>query len=363
MKKIFTLFLFSVAAMTVNAQSNGYYRVQNVNYEKYLVMVDNQSAGLEGTSVDLGAFVMREFEDVNTNPGSVVYISSKGNSKYDLEAQGSGLGKLTGGIVYPTLLKQSDGTYIITGSYSGIQFYLQSKSSSIDVILGGNWQDTKKGRWNLLPIDTKNNYLGLKPDVKTDDGSYWGTFYASFPFKLASDGMEAYYVDGVNDYSFTLKKVSGTIAATMPVIIKCSSSDPAKNMIEPVESGGSEPNDNNIWGVYFDNSSKGHVNRKEFNSSTMRVIGTSGGKLAFVKASSDYLTDGKYLPHNKCYLEVKSSAQSTLSVSETLGIDAVEAEVPAGKEGIYTLTGQKIPDGVTPRPGIYIQNGKKIVIK
>lgn len=363
MKKIFTLFLFSAAAMTASAQSNGYYRAQNVNYERYLVMIDNQSAGLQGTTADLGAFAMYDREDVLTHPGSVVYISSKGNSRYDLEAQGSGLGKLTGGILYPTLLKQSDGTYIITGSYAGIQFYLQSKSSSIDVVIGGNWKDTAKGRWNLLPIDTKNNYLGVKPDVKTDDGSYWGTFYAGFPFKLASDGMEAYYVDGVNDYSFTLKKVSGTIPATMPVIIKCSSNDPSKNMIEPVESGGSEPNDNKIYGVFFDSDTRNHVNHKEFSSSTMRVIGTSGGKLAFVKASSDYLTDGKYLPHNKCYLEVKSSAQSTLSVSETLGIDAVEAEVPAGKEGTYTLTGQKIPDGVTPRPGIYIQNGKKIVIK
>lgn len=349
--------------MTASAQSNGYYRAQNVNYEKYLVMIDNKSAGLQGTTPDLGAFTMESRESILTHPGSIVYISSKGNSKYDLESQGSGLGKLTGGILYPTLLKQSDGSYIITGSYSGIQFYLQAKSSSIEVILGNNFKDTAKGRWNLLPIDTKNNYLGIKPDVKTDDGSYWGTFYAGFPFKLASDGMEAYYVDGVNDYSFTLKKVSGTIAATVPVLIKCSSNDPSKNMIEPVESGGSKPSDNKIYGVFFDSDTRNHVNHKEFSSSTMRVIGTSGGKLAFVKASSDYLTDGKYLPHNKCYLEVKSSAQSTLSVSETLGIDAVEAEVPAGKEGIYTLTGQKIPDGVTPRPGIYIQNGKKIVIK
>jgi hypothetical protein len=31
--------------------------------------------------------------------------------------------------------------------------------------------------------------------------------------------------------------------------------------------------------------------------------------------------------------------------------------------GIYTLTGVRLPDGVTPRAGIYIKNGKKVIIK
>jgi hypothetical protein len=31
--------------------------------------------------------------------------------------------------------------------------------------------------------------------------------------------------------------------------------------------------------------------------------------------------------------------------------------------GIYTLTGVRLPDGVAPRSGIYVKDGKKIIIK
>ena len=37
--------------------------------------------------------------------------------------------------------------------------------------------------------------------------------------------------------------------------------------------------------------------------------------------------------------------------------------VDASKEGIYTLTGTRLPDNAPLRPGIYIKDGKKIVIK
>lgn len=359
MKKIFTLLLCTAAATTAFAQSNGFYRVQNDNKENYMVMVDNQSSGVSSSgSVDLDAITMeKDLSKLYSHPGSVVYIKKVDGTKYDIESQGSSLSKLTGGALYPQLIKQSDGTYLIYGSYGGFTMYLGASDSKLR-------SAGKNDRyWNLLPIDFKNNFIGITPDLKTDDGNYWGTFYASFAFKLHSDGMEAYYVDGVNNSNFTLKKItSSTIPATMPVIIKCASSDPAKNMIEPVESGGSEPSDNNLNGVYFDNGAAKHVNRKEYSSSTMRVLGTSGGYLAFVKADSKYLTGGSYLPHNKCYLTVSSSAASTLTETTTLGINSVEAE-PEVKEGTYTLTGQKIPDGVTPRPGIYIKNGKKVVIK
>lgn len=361
MKKIFTLFICSVASLATYAQSDGFYRVQNDSKATYMVMVDNKSEGVSTSgSVDLDAIVLeKDLSKLYNHPGSVVYIKKTSGNKYDIEAQGSSLGKLTGGQIYPELKKQSDGTYIISGSYGNMSMTLGAGTSKLKVPAGNNDK-----YWNLIPIDFNKNFVGIVPDVKTNDGNYYATFYASFAFKLHSDGMEAYYVDGVNDNNFTLKKITdATIAATMPVIIKCSSDNPAKNMIEPVTSGGNEPKDNKLDGVYFDNSSSKHINRTEYKSSSMRVIGLSNGSLAFVKAGSDYLTGGSYLPHNKAYLNVSSSAASTLTQSSTLGINSIEAEQEVVREGTYTLTGQKIPDGVTPRPGIYIKNGKKVVIK
>ena len=46
------------------------------------------------------------------------------------------------------------------------------------------------------------------------------------------------------------------------------------------------------------------------------------------------------------------------------GIVTIKAEEQnQAPEGIFTLTGVRLPDGVTPKAGIYIKNGKKVVIK
>ena len=43
-------------------------------------------------------------------------------------------------------------------------------------------------------------------------------------------------------------------------------------------------------------------------------------------------------------------------------INSVKTDVKA-KTGIYTLTGVRLPDGVNPPAGIYVKNGKKVIIK
>jgi hypothetical protein len=101
-----------------------------------------------------------------------------------------------------------------------------------------------------------------------------------------------------------------------------------------------------------------------FTASTMRVLGVSDGKLAFVKkAPEEYFYEGKYLPANKAYLKVKSSDGDVMTIGGS-GIVTVTADpVDTSKEGIYTLTGTRLPDNAPLRPGIYIKDGKKIVIK
>ena len=100
----------------------------------------------------------------------------------------------------------------------------------------------------------------------------------------------------------------------------------------------------------------------------MRVIGVDDNQnLIFRKATNDDLTvyedKGKYyLPHNKAYLGVSSSAADVLHVKGSSGIETISTEVAPVKEGTYTLSGQRVADEPT-RPGIYIRNGKKIIIK
>ena len=370
MKRFFTLTILTAGfALTANAQSAGYYHVQNTYTDRYLIMTDNSKGGTVSGSPDLAAITSSKNKDkVFTHPGAICYIKPVGGNKIDVQAQGSGLHAFTG--LYADVKETSDG-YTFSGTYSGITIMLGDKANNGEE---DSWliEAGKNNRyWRLLPIDNNDQYIGIKPDVKDGSGNYWGTMYCGFSFKLQSSGMEAYYVDGANNEKFSLKKWTGdVIPATMPVLIKCSSSDYANNKIKPVTDNATEPSYGkyHLDGVYFDRGKDGsgdkHINRKAYDASSMRVIGVSGGQLVFEKASSSYLTDGAYLPHNKAYLIVPSDANATLKLSDsTVGIQNITANSEQTKEGTYNIAGQRMTDEESLRPGVYIQNGKKVVVK
>ena len=70
----------------------------------------------------------------------------------------------------------------------------------------------------------------------------------------------------------------------------------------------------------------------------------------------------------KCYLELASSAYPSLSPKLTLGPNTTSIEQPinvvtnSGNDVWYTLDGRKM-QGMPTQKGIYITNGKKIIIK
>jgi len=369
MKKLFTsIVLATLAATTVSAQiADGFYYVKNRKTGRYMSIQDNDKSHYSvsttgGTAKMAGIRTYTNWSDVCTMPSCIIYIKHISGKQYDFESQGSSLYKLSGKKLYATLTPQGDGSYIATGTYDGMTVSLSEWHTSER---DESWLDIKDNSskfWIPVPVNTSDNYLGIKPDVKTDDG-YYGTIYAGFAFKLASEGMKAYYVSEINGSKFVLKEISGIIPAATPVIIKCASNDPAKNKIEPVK-GGKSISGNKLEGVYCSCTIAGYVNVKQFNPSTMRIIGVSGGKLAFVKApSDDNLKDGKWLKGNKAYLAV-SSGTADVMTEGTTGITTITTdEVAKEKEGLYTLTGVRVPDNATPRPGIYIKDGKKVIIK
>ena len=370
MKKIFTLAMMSAFALGAMAQSNGFYHVQNTLTKRYMVLVDNQGSADTSGNVDMQACnTCLDLDEVSVHPGSVFYIENISGSAYNVKAQGSDLAALTGNRLQVQITSGSEG-YEFWGSYSGITVYIgdaeNKKPRTDDQYLTWSYiknAGTKNRYWKLHKIDNTSHYLGIVPDCKVG-GAYWGSIKFGFSFKLYSSGMEAYYVDDVDKSSFSMKKWDkDVIPAGMCVIIKCSSNDPSKNIIKPVTDSGKAPSTNYLYARYFDNCTTGHINRKEYDSS-MRTLGEEGGKLVFKKASSSELTDGKYCVHNKCYLmDLPSGTADTLYEGSGTGIESVKKDSKKADNAIYTLNGVRLQQGVTPRPGVYIQNGKKIVIK
>lgn len=363
MKKLFTLIVFACVALHAAAQlENGFYRIQNVASERYIVMYDPYVLVNKGTAtVNLRALqTIKSWNTVRSHMGSVWYIESKGNNQYDLFCQHSSLGANSSGF-YPNLLL-INGAYQIYGSYEGYTKYLNDADEEDSPDGYVSITGSTRLNWSFIPI-SGDNYIGVEPETEAD-GYYWATFYSGFAFKLGS-GMKAYYVNDINNSGFSMKEIGSEVPAKTPVILRLNGSSPSDNKITMVRSSSaSKPSGNKLYGSWYSSTLSGK--HKDYNTtyeSNNRILGSSGGRLAFVKASSSRLVEGSYIEHNRAYIAVGSGASDNI-IESTDGIFNIQnSELDESEKGIYSLTGQKIPEGTTPRPGIYIRDGKKVVIK
>ena len=370
MKKLLSLLAFAaVYTLNTSAQiAEGFYHVQNAYTGRYISIEDNNPNNYPintkaGTVNMAGIRTLKNMSRVSTSPSTVIYVKNISGNKYDLEGQGTSLYKISSNRLYIILDPQSDGSYKAkTSKYEGVELTISDgtdKDKDEDFLRN---KAPESSYWKALPINNSDQYIGIKPDVQTNDG-YYGTIFAGFAFKLASGGMKAYYINSAGGSQFSLKEYTDEIIpANMPVIIKCSSNDPASNKITPVASGGKNPSDNKLGGVYCACLVSKHLNAKLFDPTSMRLIGTDNGKLAFVKNPTN-LVEGKYLPANKAYLSVTGAADILTQDGITAIVNIEAEEKNNAPEGTFTLTGVRIPDGVTPKAGVYIKNGKKVVIK
>lgn len=357
MKKIFTLiFMVGMALNAVAQLENGFYRIKNDATGRYIVMYDpyvlvNKSTG----TVNLSSLqTVSSFSTVRSHMGSVWYMEGKGDSKYDLFCQHSSLGANSEGF-YPKLW-QNGGSYRIYGEYSDFVKYLNDADNE-DNDDGNGYVSVNGSRlnWSFIPIGG-DNYIGIEPETYADD-HYWATFMCGFPFKLGS-GMTAFYVNSVDDHGFAMTEMGSEIPAKVPVLIRLNGSSPSDNKITVMKnSSAGAPSGNKLYGVWYSSDLGGkHGNWNVECESNNRVLGKSGGRLAFVKS------DG-LIEHNRGYLTVSGDADSNI-IESTSGITNIQAiEQTEVEKGVYTLTGQKVPEGTTPRRGIYIKDGKKVVIK
>ena len=359
------LTVFQATAQTV---ANGYYRVQNNASGRYITIRDNipGTVDMSSTNIDLSNIVTwKGFDNVKGNPASIIYVEQVG-SQYNLKGQGTSIYDIAGGKVYIDLIARDGGLWIMSASYGGFSGRLYDSNDDSEKGYVKRTGDTAYQYWKFVPVDTDNNYIGLQPNVQVGD-SWYGTVYASYPFKVVSSGVTVYYVDGVKDGIFQLKEVTDAVKpAATPLLFKCSSNDPAKNKITPVTDATTAPADNQLGGTYYACNVDNHEVYVRYDSNTMRVLGKNdAGELAFVTATTDYLTKKKYIPMNTCWLNVPAGSTGDfkfVSRDEFTGIRNINATEANDNKGTFTLTGVRVNEA-TLSPGIYIRNGKKVIIK
>lgn len=386
-KRLFLLLLGCATMLGAQAQLSGagYYRVKNVSTGRYMSLSDNHSRGVDFNSctADCGAMQTSKIMDnIYSDPGSIFYLDHIDGVSYNVVGQGTSLHDIINYYIYISPV----------GSYYKI--YQEQKGQRItlsdldDVEENESYVATTGGKttWYITPLNTTDNYIGVKPTISVGDKHYAAVF-AGYPYTLGT-GMKAFYINKVieNEGVVIIKELTGTIPANTPVLIECSSTDISKNQITPVLNSDAVPSDNVANGVYFCLGDRwsAHYNSTKFDPATMRVLSLNTyGNLAVSTSTQNLKTvmieprgaDGKHLtvtaiPANSWYIPVSSSAPSELKLvtaeQYATGIRDITVK-PASLYNVYTLEGVQIKKNATSisdlHPGIYIINGKKVVIK
>lgn len=386
-KRLFLLLLGCATMLGAQAQLSGagYYRVKNVSTGRYMSLSDNHSRGVDFNSctADCGAMQTSKIMDnIYSDPGSIFYLDHISGVSYNVVGQGTSLHDIINYYIYISpvgsyykIYQEQKGQRITLSDFDDVE-----ENESYVATLGG------KTTWYITPLNTTDNYIGVKPTISVGDKHYAAVF-AGYPYTLGT-GMKAYYINKVieNEGVVIIKELTGTIPANTPVLIECSSTDISKNQITPVLNSDAVPSDNLAIGVYFCLGDRwsAHYNSTKFDPSTMRVLSLNTyGNLAVSTSTQNLKTvmieprgaDGKHLtvtaiPANSWYIPVSSSAPSELKLvtaeQYATGIKDITVK-PASLYNVYTLEGVQIKKNATSisdlHQGIYIINGKKVVIK
>ena len=367
---ICAVILSTSCVLGIKAQlADGYYHIKNAATGRYISINDTDPGNYRATQagdVNMGGIrTYINYDSVAVSPSCVIYIRSLGNGGYDLVGQGSSLYNMANQKLAINITSNGNGSYKIHGTAQGITKYLSDGSpSESDSWMMNRLTETQN--WIPIPINTTDEYIAVRPDVKTADGQYYGTIYAGFSFRLVSEGMAAFYVSNAGGTGFTMNRIEGDIVpAGTPVIIRCNSANIIDNKIEPVIGGYTFDYPNWLGGVYCSISVTKHRNTTTYDQITMRLLGLSdNGELAFVKdVPAERLYKEQYLMANKAYLKVTPGDADVMTHGGYTPEAISSFKADNNVTSIYTLTGVRIPNGVTPKAGIYIKNGKKIIIK
>ena len=197
------------------------------------------------------------------------------------------------------------------------------------------------------------NTLALTANL-APDGNYWTTYYNSF-LGFTIDGNACAYTATYGDGKLTLHKLGKEIPAGTAVIIVADN-----DMVSMTATAlGAFSGDNDLRGVDDDTQTSA------LGTGTFYVLGmtTVGGEQHF----GFHRYTGEEMAAHKAFVLVSGSQARSLTMvfDEATGIEGLTpaaAPKPQAAEHWFTLDGRRLQAKPT-APGIYINNGRKVVIK
>ena len=226
----------------------------------------------------------------------------------------------------------------------------------------GYLDDAVQDRWRLLPVDNADNYLGVDGQVSDDEGHWYAAVSWAFPVTLSS-GMKAFYVEDELDLTKSqIKRTAITdevIPAMTPMIIQLNGASAVDNQVTPVLTNASNVIDGNQLRCATD--SLGFLLGTSIPQPDTHyyTLGVKDGKVGIVE------TLQTFFPANTAYYyldESRKQANPSGFLELADYVDAINSVTfnESVETRIYDLQGRRIQH---PTKGIYIINGKKVMVK
>ena len=326
------------------------------------VQIRNGDAYLSLSTDGGKASVSKSADEADKDPGAFFRLTAKtGDDPFNapatlFEAQGYDFNEVAAGQLYLRHVDGKEDTYYICTLSEGQPAYLTAADGAVSTVTGSSLLG-EAAEWIIEPAGEDNPVrLPALTLTAEDNGAprYYTTFYSSFAYTLG-EGMKAYYVEKLDDNGLmtVVKPYMGDVVpAYTGVILECERAE--GNTLVPTTADVDPIADNLLHGTLQANTV---LNDKE----TMRAFNQRDGRLAFYTLSLEYIP-----ATNRAYLllpegddgEVKlitfdtDDQPTAVETIERVNADALTGEV-------FDLNGRKVS---RPQRGIYILNGKKVLI-
>ena len=362
------------------------FRITKESNESPYVRFETQGLVINGEKDGMTLIDMPTGDDLEAKNGTLYFeMQDIGQTAFQIRAKDNAQGENVSDSQYLTYSPDAENKYM---------FY--NSDTELNVFKGVHDTHIHGTKWLLEPVGSSTDNqnaagvtfrrpLRLKVN-KGGDGNYYSTMYLPFNVTLptgvvASVGrtLNIEAVEGGNNHyrgTFAMKDVEGPINAGTPALIKTTQDYVTNGQIElTIPDGVTWNSDANplLSGTYLNKTLPSLTDNEKY----VMVFGQARGVPGFYKNSAkDY--DGKannrFVGHNKLYFILTSDQATALSQGKAITFDIFGDETATDidkvdtdngnrpdDDTVYDLLGRKVEH--INRPGIYIRNGKKFVVK
>ena len=351
--------------------------VNNANGWYNLVMHSNHGSGKYRTYLGAGDATKLAWgeEHSMTNPTEDYYWAFVGDPINGFRVVNkSAEGKIlsSNGSANPVLLQEEGlaNGYNTTWSVAARKYNVNTDG---DFVKKGDWFCLKHANGQYMNANAGNGtvafwsdndngsaILAVKPleiNAAADIATYFSEAAISIPAEL---GAEVYYASGINEAGYMgLEPIEGIVYPETGIVVRFETNEDITFAPEIVSPGTATAPEGNL----LKGTTKKTLITKEAGKAYY-ALGLVEGEVGFYNAANGENTTEFYNNAFKAYLEMsESNGSATFYGFEwdgTTGINEVKGE-NAEVDAIYDLTGRRV-EAIT-APGIYIVNGKKVLVK